>query len=69
MPTTASGRREEVDVFVPGRVCLFGEHSDWAGCYRRINSKVPPGNVIISGTNQGIFARKQCRDEKFQKFL
>jgi hypothetical protein len=23
------------EVFVPGRLCLFGEHSDWAGQYRR----------------------------------
>ncbi|MCB0002160.1 MAG: GHMP kinase, partial [Anaerolineae bacterium] len=23
-------------IFVPGRICLFGEHSDWAGGYRRI---------------------------------
>jgi galactokinase len=21
-------------LFVPGRICLFGEHSDWAGGYR-----------------------------------
>ena len=45
------------DVFVPGRVCLFGEHSDWAGNYRRINSQIKPGQVIITGTNQGIHAR------------
>jgi galactokinase len=25
-------------LFVPGRICLFGEHSDWAGGYRRINA-------------------------------
>ena len=25
-------------IFVPGRICLFGEHSDWAGGYRRINA-------------------------------
>ena len=26
-------------LFVPGRICLFGEHSDWAGGYRRINAE------------------------------
>lgn len=27
---------EEVDLQVPGRLCLLGEHSDWAGGqYRR----------------------------------
>ncbi len=45
------------DIFVPGRVCLFGEHSDWAGGYRRFNSNLLPGKVIITGTNQGISAR------------
>jgi UTP-glucose-1-phosphate uridylyltransferase/mevalonate kinase len=48
-----------IDIFVPGRVCLFGEHSDWAGGHRRTNSKLEPGMVIISGTNQGMFA--QCK--------
>ncbi|MEC8840337.1 MAG: galactokinase family protein, partial [Candidatus Poribacteria bacterium] len=27
-----------VKIFVPGRICLFGEHSDWAGGYRRVNA-------------------------------
>ena len=26
---------ESMDLFVPGRLCLFGEHSDWAGSYAR----------------------------------
>ena len=47
------------ELFVPGRVCLFGEHSDWAGGHRRTNSGLAPGVVIISGTNQGMYAR--CR--------
>jgi len=25
-----------IELFVPGRVCLFGEHSDWAGSYLRL---------------------------------
>ncbi len=49
------------DLFVPGRVCLFGEHSDWAGGHRRTNSAIAPGVVIISGTNQGMYAR--CRKQ------
>ena len=43
-------------IFVPGRICLFGEHSDWAGGYRRINADLEKGFTIISGTNQGIHA-------------
>ncbi|MBN2472445.1 MAG: GHMP kinase, partial [Anaerolineae bacterium] len=43
-------------IFVPGRICLFGEHSDWAGGYRRINAAIEKGYALISGTNQGIYA-------------
>jgi UTP-glucose-1-phosphate uridylyltransferase/mevalonate kinase len=43
-------------LFVPGRICLFGEHSDWAGHYRRINADIEKGYTIIAGTNQGIYA-------------
>jgi UTP-glucose-1-phosphate uridylyltransferase/mevalonate kinase len=43
-------------IFVPGRICLFGEHSDWAGGYRRINAEVEKGATLICGTNQGIHA-------------
>lgn len=43
-------------IFVPGRICLFGEHSDWAGGYRRINAEIEKGYAIIVGTNQGVYA-------------
>ena len=43
-------------LFVPGRICLFGEHSDWAGSYRRINADIEKGYTILSGTNHGIHA-------------
>jgi UTP-glucose-1-phosphate uridylyltransferase/mevalonate kinase len=45
-----------VKLFVPGRICLFGEHSDWAGGYRRINADVEKGYTLITGTDQGIYA-------------
>jgi UTP-glucose-1-phosphate uridylyltransferase/mevalonate kinase len=45
-----------VKLFVPGRICLFGEHSDWAGGYRRINAEVEKGYTLITGTDQGIYA-------------
>ena len=48
---------KQIELFVPGRICLFGEHSDWAGSYRRINSKIHKGYAIICGTNQGLYAR------------
>ena len=43
-------------LFVPGRICLFGEHSDWAGGYRRINADIETGYALITGTNQGVYA-------------
>lgn len=43
-------------LFVPGRICLFGEHSDWAGGYRRINADIERGYTLICGTDQGIYA-------------
>src|SRR5512141_2820327 len=43
-------------LFVPGRICLFGEHSDWAGGYRRINANIEKGYTLITGTDQGIYA-------------
>jgi UTP-glucose-1-phosphate uridylyltransferase/mevalonate kinase len=45
-----------MNLFVPGRICLFGEHSDWAGSYRRINGDLEKGYTLITGTNQGIHA-------------
>jgi UTP-glucose-1-phosphate uridylyltransferase/mevalonate kinase len=62
-PGHDSGRLE-LDVFVPGRICLFGEHSDWAGSYRRINSALVPGHAIICGTNQGLRARIKPHPER-----
>ncbi|MBD2003092.1 GHMP kinase [Trichocoleus sp. FACHB-40] len=43
-------------IFVPGRLCLFGEHSDWAGGYRRVNPNLEKGYTLLVGTNQGLYA-------------
>ena len=51
-------------IFVPGRICLFGEHSDWAGGYRRINADIEKGYALIVGTNQGIYARVKSHPDK-----
>jgi galactokinase len=42
------------DLFVPGRLCLFGEHSDWAGAYRTRDPRVEQGLCLVTGTDQGI---------------
>ena len=44
------------DLFVPGRLCLFGEHTDWAGKYRTMNAEIAPGASIVTGIEQGIYA-------------
>ena len=45
-----------MNIFVPGRICLVGEHSDWAGGYRRNNAQIEKGYTLITGTDQGIYA-------------
>ena len=47
-------------LFVPGRICLFGEHSDWAGGYRRINADIEGAHLrwfivtdALRGTGMG----------------
>jgi len=43
-------------LFVPGRLCLFGEHSDWAGAYRARHPELEPGLCLVTGTDQGLHA-------------
>ena len=46
----------KLELFVPGRLCLFGEHTDWAGKYRTMNADIVPGASIVTGIEQGIYA-------------
>ena len=46
----------KLKLFVPGRLCLFGEHTDWAGKYRSMNADIVPGASIVTGIEQGIYA-------------
>ena len=46
----------KIELFVPGRLCLFGEHTDWAGKYRTMNADIAPGASIVTGIEQGIYA-------------
>jgi len=54
-----------MNIFVPGRICLFGEHTDWAGSYRRINAELEKGFTIICGTNHGLHAEVKPHPTKF----
>ncbi len=47
-----AGVESQVNLFVPGRLCLFGEHSDWAAEYG-----IAKGYCIVVGTDQGLSAQ------------
>jgi UTP-glucose-1-phosphate uridylyltransferase/mevalonate kinase len=51
--------QKAINLFVPGRLCLFGEHSDWAGLHRIINAGIVPGAAIVTGIEQGIYAEAE----------
>ena len=45
-----------ISLFVPGRLCIFGEHSDWAGRHRIMNADLAEGMAIVTGIEEGIYA-------------
>ena len=53
-----------IELFTPGRLCLMGEHSDWAGVSRIFNSSIVPGMALVTGTEQGIYATA-TKNKKF----
>lgn len=54
---------QKMDLFVPGRLCLIGEHSDWAGLHRITNANIVPGQAIVTGIEQGIYATVEKADD------
>ena len=55
-----------IELFVPGRLCLFGEHSDWASGYRATHPALAPGYCLVTGTDQGLRAQVERRDASFE---
>jgi len=53
----------EIDLFVPGRLCLFGEHSDWAGQMRKFNAEILPGQALVVCTEEGIHATASASEK------
>ena len=51
-----NAKTDMLKLFVPGRLCLFGEHTDWAGHYRTMNADIKPGAAIVTGIEEGIYA-------------
>ncbi len=54
--------KEKINLFVPGRLCLFGEHSDWAGLQKSMNADIVPGYAIVTGIEQGIYGTAEKAD-------
>jgi UTP-glucose-1-phosphate uridylyltransferase/mevalonate kinase len=54
--------KDKIELFVPGRLCLFGEHSDWAGQMRKFNSDIVPGQALVACTEEGIYATARIND-------
>ena len=48
---------DDVSIFVPGRLCILGEHSDWAAGYRTQNKKLEKGYAIVAGLNLGVYLK------------
>jgi UTP-glucose-1-phosphate uridylyltransferase/mevalonate kinase len=55
--------QKKISLFIPGRLCLFGEHSDWAGLHRVINADIVPGASVVTGIEQGIYADIEANDK------
>ena len=54
--------KKSIELFVPGRLCLFGEHSDWAGTNKTFNAGIVSGRAIVTGTEQGIYGIANVSD-------
>ena len=59
--------KDYINLFVPGRLCIMGEHSDWAGRYRNINNKIEKGYAIVTGIEEGIYAKATFCDKLIVK--
>lgn len=60
---------EELDIFVPGRLCLIGEHSDWASNYKKVNKEINDGFAITILLNDGISAKVRKSNKIILNFL
>ncbi len=59
MTGVTAGRPDgRVELFVPGRLCLFGEHSDWAAQFG-----IAKGYCLVIGTDQGLRATAAPADD------
>ena len=52
-------------IFVPGRLCIFGEHSDWASDYINENPSIKEGHALVACIDKGISAEIKKYKGKF----
>ena len=55
---------KDIKLFVPGRLCLFGEHSDWTSSYKKYNKSILDGKAIVTCIDKGIYAAVNKADDK-----
>lgn len=55
-----SNSETDYDIFVPGRLCILGEHTDWIATYRdnTLTASLAVGITIVCATNEGLYG--QC---------
>ena len=56
-------KNNSVKIFIPGRLCIFGEHSDWAGEYKLENKRIEKGYAITALLQEGIYATVKKSDK------
>lgn len=67
--SNGSASDDGIEIFVPGRLCLFGEHSDWSGGMRKYNGSIRPGCTIVTGLQgYGLFANCSRLHQKVVQF-
>ena len=69
MERLTQNNNREIELFVPGRLCLFGEHSDWTGNYVSQNPEILEGQAIVTGINLGIYATAKADDHFYIKSM
>jgi galactokinase len=55
------------DIFVPGRLCILGEHTDWIANYRTTCPSLVAGHTLVCATNEGLHARVNVYPSSHQK--
>jgi len=58
-------KTNEINLFMPGRVCLLGEHSDWTFEFKNENPNLLPGYTIATAIDKGVYATIK-KSKKFE---